>query len=143
MSLVAWEQLADYDKFKLMLMGVKEDTVVGRLQEKAIPFMQNRSCTTASVSENFSQNDSFLVRWLKEISEGNKLDIFLMVIEEGCLQIDGIFKDVAEVLEVTLQCIYLCSLTDRWNSMASVLSKLPQLTLKGKSFIDEILLKRI
>ncbi|XXG59701.1 hypothetical protein AAC387_Pa04g1737 [Persea americana] len=64
MSLVAWEQLADYDKFKLMLMGVKEDTVVGRLQEKAIPFTQN-------------------------------------------------------------------SLTDRWNSMASVLSKLPQLTLKG------------
>lgn len=143
MGLVAWEQLADYDKFKLMLMGVKEDTVVGRLQEKAIPFMQNKSCTTASVSEDFSQNDSFLVRWLKEISEENKLDIFLMVIEEGCLQIDGIFKDVAEVLEVTLQCIYLCSLTDRWNSMASVLSKLPQLTLKGESFIDEILLKHI
>lgn len=137
-SLVAWEHLADYDKFKLMLMGVKEDTVVGRLQGKALPFMRNRSCTTASTSEDFAHNDSFLVRWLKEISKENRLDTCLMVIGEGYrdLQIDGIFKDIAEALEVTLQCIYLCSLTDRWNSMASILSKLPQLTLKGES-IDE------
>ncbi|XP_058097658.1 MAG2-interacting protein 2 isoform X2 [Magnolia sinica] len=140
MSVVAWEQLADYEKFKMMLKGVKEETVVGRLREKAIPFMQNRCYTMASASEDqrfegHKQTDSFLVRWLKEIAAANELDICLLVIEEGCrdFQTEWVFEDEVEAVETTLQCIYLCTLTDRWNSMASILSKLPQITLQGNT----------
>lgn len=133
MSLVSWEQLADYEKFKIMLKGVKEETVVERLQERAIPFLRDRSCNVASASEDCGKTDSFLVRWLKEIAIENKLDICLIIIEEACRDLQGnwIFKDEFEAVEVTLQCIYLCSLTDRWNSMASILSKVSQITSKG------------
>ncbi|XP_043694839.1 MAG2-interacting protein 2 [Telopea speciosissima] len=139
MSLVAWEQLSDFEKFKMMLKGVKEDKVVERLREKAIPFMQHRSDAMASVSGyqgiddqhavGWMPDDSFLVRWLLEISAENYLDICLMVIEEGCrnLQIDGFFKDGVEAIECALRCIYLCTLNDRWNTMASILSKIPQI----------------
>ncbi|KAF8394648.1 hypothetical protein HHK36_020864 [Tetracentron sinense] len=138
-SLVAWEQLSDYEKFMMMLKGVKEDKVVKRLHEKAIPFMRSRNLDMASASNNqvtndrssvdFKKADSFLVRWLKDIALENKLDICLMVIEEGCqeFQIDGIFKDEVEAVDCALQCIYLCSSTDKWSTMASILSKLPHI----------------
>ncbi|KAL5982892.1 hypothetical protein ACLOJK_016971 [Asimina triloba] len=132
-SVAAWEQLADYEKFKTMLKGVKEVMVVGRLLGKAIPFMNRISCTVVSPSEDGKQTDSFLIRWLKEMAAENELDICLTVIEEGCRNFlaDGIFKDKIEAVETTLQCIYLCTLTDRWNLMTSVLLKLPQITLRG------------
>ncbi|XP_077245639.1 MAG2-interacting protein 2-like isoform X2 [Tasmannia lanceolata] len=139
MSLVAWEQLSDYEKFKMMLKGVNEETVVIRLREKAIPFMQNRSSKDQmredQISEDIKHSDSFLVRWLKEIAALNKLDICLKVIEDGCgnFQLDGIFKDEVEAIEIALYCIYACTLTDRWNAMASILSKLPQIALRGKT----------
>ncbi|KAL7003648.1 hypothetical protein U1Q18_004797 [Sarracenia purpurea var. burkii] len=138
MSLVAWEQLSDYEKFKMMLKGVEEENVIERLCQKAIPFMQNRFHITTLVSEDAVRDeqsladkkaDSFLVRWLKEIASENKLDICLKVIEEGCrdLQSNCIFRDKVEVVDCALQCIYLCTTTDRWSTMASILSKLPEL----------------
>uniref|UniRef100_A0A5B7BPD7 Putative MAG2-interacting protein 2 n=1 Tax=Davidia involucrata TaxID=16924 RepID=A0A5B7BPD7_DAVIN len=138
MGLVAWEQLSEYEKFKMILKGVKEDNVVERLRDKAIPVMRNRVCmmTTVSGEEVLDNNstvdekaNSFLVRWLKEIALENKLDICLMVIEEGVKEFpnNSIFRDEAEAVDCALQCIYLCTLTDRWSTMASILSKLPQI----------------
>ncbi|XP_034897509.1 MAG2-interacting protein 2 isoform X2 [Populus alba] len=137
LSLISWEQLSEYEKFRMMLKGVKEENVVKRLHDKAIPFMRNRfhnmtyftqdqgtDCHFPSVHEN----DSFLVKWLKEIALENKLDTCLMVIEEGCreLHMNGFFKDEIEAVDCALQCIYLCTVTDRWSIMADLLSKLPQ-----------------
>ncbi|OVA20645.1 Secretory pathway Sec39 [Macleaya cordata] len=147
MSLVSWEQLSDYAKFKMMINRVKEDKVVERLREKAIPFMRSRSPAMDSASEaqlvEGKQTESFLVRWLKEIASDNKLDICSTVIEDGCrdFEIDGIFMDEVEAVECALQCIYLCSLTDRWNTMASILSKLPK--IKDNSINVDSLEKRV
>ncbi|PHT87557.1 hypothetical protein T459_09663 [Capsicum annuum] len=47
MSLTLWESLPDYEKFKLMLIGVREDTVITRLHSKAIPFMKKRFHSSA------------------------------------------------------------------------------------------------
>ncbi|RZC69622.1 hypothetical protein C5167_032763 [Papaver somniferum] len=124
MSLVSWEELSDYEKFKMMIDRVKEDRVYKRLSDKAIPFMRSRAPPLEA-----RQTESFLVRWLKEIAADNKLDICATVIENGCgdFGTGSIFIDDVEAVECALQCIYLCSLTDRWNTMASILSKLPKL----------------
>ncbi|XP_039058992.1 MAG2-interacting protein 2-like [Hibiscus syriacus] len=137
MSLVAWEQLSDYEKFKTMLNGCREGNVVESLRNKAIPFMQKRSCrvslaTQQQIADGHSvvdqtKSESFLVRWLKEISFMNKLDVCLMVIEEGCrgLHRNCFFKDEVEVVDCALQCLYLFTATDRWGTMAEIMSKLP------------------
>ncbi|OMO87876.1 Secretory pathway Sec39 [Corchorus capsularis] len=137
MSLVAWEQLSDYEKFRTMLNGCKEENVVESLLNKAIPFMQKRSqSVTLGTQEqvadghcpaDHTKSESFLVRWLKEISLANKVDVCLMVIEEGCknLQSSGFFKDAVEVVDCALQCVYLFTVTDRWSTMAAIMSKLP------------------
>ena len=141
MSLVAWEQLSDFGKFKMMLKEVREASVVERLRKKAIPFMQNRFHIMTSISEDTVLDehstadwkaDSFLVRWLKEIASENKLDICLKVIDEGCkdFQSNSIFRDNAETVDCSLQCIYMCNNTERWSTMASILSKLPE--MRGK-----------
>ena len=142
MNLCAWEQLSDYEKFKMMLKGVKEENVVERLRDKAIPFMQNRFQDVTSLSEalvadslfsvDYKKAESFLVRWLKEVALENKLDICLMVIEEGCKDFEstGIFKDEVEAAYCALQCLYLCTVTDRWSTMSAILSKLPH--VQGK-----------
>ena len=39
---------------------------------------------------------------------------------------NGFFKDEIEAVDCALQCIYLCTVTDRWSVMAALLSKLPQ-----------------
>lgn len=139
LSLVEWAQLSDYKKFRMMLRGVKEENVIERLCDKAIPFMRTRSDAMTSVSDNqvttnnFSMDvnpaETFLVKWLKETASGNKLGICLVVIEEGCRDFlyNGIFSSEVEAVDCALQCIYLCTVTDRWNIMASILSKLPQL----------------
>ncbi|PSS32975.1 MAG2-interacting protein [Actinidia chinensis var. chinensis] len=138
MSLVAWEQLSDFGKFKMMLKEVREASVVERLRKKAIPFMQNRFHIMTSISEDAVLDehstadwkaDSFLVRWLKEMASENKLDICLKVIEEGCkdFQSNSIFRDNAETVDCSLQCIYMCNNTERWSTMASILSKLPEM----------------
>ncbi|XVF10128.1 hypothetical protein REPUB_Repub07fG0156400 [Reevesia pubescens] len=137
MSLVTWEKLSNYEKFRTMLHGCKEENVVELLRNKAIPFMQKRSHTVSLATQeqfedghsllNHTKGESFLVRWLKEISLVNKLDVCLMVIEEGCreLQTSGFFKDEVEVIDCALQCVYLFTVTDRWSAMAAILSKLP------------------
>lgn len=138
MSLTAWEQLSDYEKFCTMLKGVKEENVVKKLQDKAIPFMRNRSHDLTTVGQgeatvdrgsvDHKKDESFLVRWLKEVASDNKLDICLMVIEEGCreIQSNGFFRDKNEAVDCALQCIYLCTATDKWSTMAAILSKLPK-----------------
>ncbi|CAJ1974434.1 unnamed protein product [Sphenostylis stenocarpa] len=136
MNLAMWGELSDYEKFKFMLKGVKKENVTERLHNRAIPFMcekfRKASLTgDVTLSDNTNQNidESFLVRWLKETSGENKLDICLVVIEEGCrnFQSNDYFKSEVEAVDCALQCIYLSTVTDRWSIMAAILSKLPQL----------------
>ena len=136
MSLAMWGELSDYDKFKFMLKGVKEENVNERLRNRAIPFMHEKLHKVslsgdATLSDSTNQNieESFLVRWLKETALEYKLDICLVVIEEGCrnFQSNIYFKTEVEAVDCALQCIYLSTVTDRWSIMASILSKLPQL----------------
>ncbi|KAJ7965299.1 MAG2-interacting protein 2 [Quillaja saponaria] len=135
MSLVTWEGLADYEKFKIMLQGVKMENVVERLRDKAVPFMQNRRHKTSLVgkdnalSPKHDEEESFLVRWLKEVALENKLDICLVVVEEVCrdFQCDLYFRDEVEAVDCALECIYSCTATDRWSTMTAILSKLPKL----------------
>ncbi|CAL9082320.1 unnamed protein product [Musa acuminata var. zebrina] len=142
MSLVTWEQLSDYDKFKMMLKGVKEDIIVKKLQEKAIPFMRNRCKLEAfdfADETKAGDKESFLIRWLKEIAAENRLDLCLAVIDKGCgdSPIDGLFKDEVEIIETALHCIYSCTLTDQWNVMASILSELPRNILRDNLFATD------
>ncbi|KAI0518994.1 hypothetical protein KFK09_006433 [Dendrobium nobile] len=148
MSLVEWEQLPDYEKFKMLLKGVTVDSVVETLQEKAIPFMQKRFHLEQvdSIEQkndvigfmHYKEIDSFLVRWMKEIASDNRLDTCLKVIENGCREspVCGFFKDETEIVETALECIYSCPLTDQWNVMASILSKLPRKSLREKTLKD-------
>ncbi|KAK9127078.1 hypothetical protein Syun_015875 [Stephania yunnanensis] len=142
-TLDSWERLSDYEKFRMMLDRVKDDKVVEILRDKAIPFMLSRYSpstvddkVTDECCSGFSYpTDSFLVTWLKEIASDNKLDVCLVVIEEGCRNFhdNDIFKDESDAVRCALDCIYLCTLTDRWNIMASILSKLPQIKDGGSS----------
>ncbi|KAL0299713.1 UNVERIFIED_CONTAM: MAG2-interacting protein 2, partial [Sesamum radiatum] len=135
MSLDTWEQLPDYEKFKLIMMGAIEENVIPRLHKKAIPFMQSRFHTLtgvhAAVDYLTRDNtvDSFLVRWLKELASQNKLDMCLIIIEEGCRDMANhhFFKDEVELVDCALQCVYLCNDLDRWSTMSTILSKLPQM----------------
>ncbi|XP_048140721.1 MAG2-interacting protein 2-like [Rhodamnia argentea] len=85
---------------------------------------------------------SHLVRWLREIASENKLDLCLVVIDEGCRDFghNGFFKDEVEAVDSTLQCIYRCSSTNQWSNMATILSKLPQVQgcLNLECFRDEV-----
>uniref|UniRef100_K3Z324 Sec39 domain-containing protein n=1 Tax=Setaria italica TaxID=4555 RepID=K3Z324_SETIT len=136
MNLVTWEDLPDYEKFKIILKGVKEDTVVQRLEENAIPFMKKRFHLISSSNER-KQEESYLVRWLKEVAAENELSICLAVVENGCgeLPIYGLFKDLAEMIETSVHCIYMCSATNLWNTMSSILSKLLHKTKREKSLL--------
>ncbi|WJX34291.1 hypothetical protein P8452_22417 [Trifolium repens] len=134
MSLVMWGDLPDYEKFKFMLKGVKEESVTERLHNRAIPFMRekfHRVSLVGDLTHSTNQNieESFLVRWLKEMALQNKLDMCLVVIEEGCrnFQSNVYFETEVEAVDCALQCIYLCTVTDRWSIMAAILSKLPQM----------------
>ncbi|KAL4201665.1 hypothetical protein AMTRI_Chr02g259730 [Amborella trichopoda] len=150
MSLIAWRQLSDYEKFRMMIMGVREGTLVTRLREKAIPFMHNRSRMKVEVFEDemrdsgsssvdCNHSESFMVLWLKEMALENQLEVCLKVIEEGCkdFHVNGIFTDETEAVDVSLYCIYSCTLTDCWNTMASILSKLPHTSIRGKSSFSD------
>lgn len=124
MSLIAWEQLSDYEKFKLMLKGFNEENVIKRLRDRAIPFMHKKSGDEV-VDDT---GDSFLVRWMKEVAMENKVQVSLIVIEEG----SNFFRNEVEAVDCVLQCLYLFTATDKWSTMASMLSKLPP--LHGKRF---------
>ncbi|KAL6541474.1 hypothetical protein OROGR_010960 [Orobanche gracilis] len=134
MRLATWEQLPDYEKFKLTMMGVREDNVIPRLQ-KAIPFMRKRFYTlTGDYATNgyFTQDktvDSFLVRWMKEIASQNKLDMCSVIIEEECSDManNQFFKDELELVDCALQCIYSSTDVYNWSTMSTILSKLPQI----------------
>ncbi|KAG5019237.1 hypothetical protein JHK87_015092 [Glycine soja] len=133
MSLAMWGELSDYEKFKFMLKGVKEENVTERLHNRGIPFMHEKIHKVSLIGNvnltNQNIEESFFVRWLKETSLENKLDICLVVIEEGCrnFQSNDYFKTEVEAVDCALQCIYLSTVTDRWSIMAAILSKLPQL----------------
>ncbi|XP_008654405.1 MAG2-interacting protein 2 isoform X1 [Zea mays] len=128
MNLLTWEDLPDYEKFKIILKGVKEDTVVQRLEENAIRFMKK-------LYEH--KQESYLVSWLKEVAAKNELLICLAVIENGCGEspIYGLFKDLAEMIETSVHCIYMCSATNQWNTMSSILSKSLYKTKREKSLV--------
>ena len=136
MNIVTWEDLPGYEKFKIILKGVKEDTVVQRLEENAIPFMKKRFHLISSSHEH-KQEESYLVRWLKEVASENDLSICLAVVENGCGEspIYGLFKDLAEMIETAVHCIYMCSATNQWNTMSSILSKLLHKTKREKSLL--------
>ncbi|KAK6926056.1 Sec39 domain [Dillenia turbinata] len=148
MSLDAWEQLNDYEKFKMMLKGVKEENVVERLQNQAISFMRNRSNIVTSVSQDqrardssidLERTDSFMVRWLKETAAQNELEVCLAVFEEGCreFQSSKIFKNEVEAIDCALRCIYLSTATEKWNTMASILLKLPRVP-DDEVFVEDL-----
>ncbi|XP_042447126.1 MAG2-interacting protein 2-like [Zingiber officinale] len=142
MNLVTWEQLPDYEKFKMMLKGVKKEAIVKRLQENAIPFMQNRFNSKASDSADEKKEDnkdSFLVRWLKEVAAENHLDLCLLVIENGHgdSSVGELFKDDIVLIETALHCIYSCTLTNQWSLMASILSKLPRNIQRDSLFASD------
>ncbi|GLJ28279.1 hypothetical protein SUGI_0555830 [Cryptomeria japonica] len=147
LSLSTWEQLNEYEKFKIMLDGFSETTVVERLRELAIPFMHRKLGTNNIIVKDDSLNDqsvnlsaselhseTYLVRWLKEIAEDNQLELCSVIIEEGCkcADVNWFFKDETEMIEVGLHCIYTCTHTDKWSLMASLLSKLPRNGLRSK-----------
>jgi neuroblastoma-amplified sequence len=136
MNLVTWEDLPGYEKFKIILKGVKEDTVVQRLEENAIPFMKKRFHLISSSHEH-KQEESYLVRWLKEVAAEHDLSICLAVVENGCGEspIYGLFKDLAEMIETAVHCIYMCNATNQWNTMSSILSKLLHKTKREKSLL--------
>ncbi|KZV17213.1 hypothetical protein F511_04014 [Dorcoceras hygrometricum] len=137
MSFGAWEQLPDYEKFRLMLMGVREDNIISRLDKVALPFLHKvPSLNTYSGSEVPSgflvldrDVDSFLIRWLKEIAAQNKLELCLRVVEEACRDFvaNRFFKNETELVDCSLECIYLCTDVNRWSTMSAILSKLPQM----------------
>jgi neuroblastoma-amplified sequence len=105
MNLVTWEDLPDYKKFKIIIKGVKEETVVQRLEENAAPFMK-RIFHLMSSTEG-KQEKSYLVRWLKEVAAENELSICLAVVEKGCGEspVNGLFRDLAEMIETAVHCI--------------------------------------
>ncbi|KAK6155559.1 hypothetical protein DH2020_009807 [Rehmannia glutinosa] len=147
MSLASWEQLPDYEKFKLIMMDVKEDNVIPRLHKKAIPFMQRRfyALTGDDASIGYLKQDktvdSFLVQWMKEIATQNKLDMCSIIIEEGYRDMANhhFFKDEAELVDCALQCIYLCTDVDSWSTMSTILSILPQMRdLEAEDIKDRI-----
>nr|GEW20582.1 MAG2-interacting protein 2 [Tanacetum cinerariifolium] len=131
MSLITWEQLSDYEKFKLMLKGINEENVIKRLQDRALPFMHKKlvSVPLPPGDEVVDTAHSFLVRWMKEVAMENKIEVCLIVIEEGCKEFGGssYFRNEAEAVDCALQCLYLVTATDKWSTMASILSKLPYL----------------
>ncbi|KAL3630728.1 hypothetical protein CASFOL_023712 [Castilleja foliolosa] len=128
MNLATWEQLPDYEKFKLIMMGVKENNVITRLHNKAIPFMQKRFYASTGGDANDGSVDSFLVRWMKEIVTQNKLGMCSLIIEEGYRDMSNnhFFKDEVEIVDCALQCIYSCNDVDSWSTMSTILSKIPQ-----------------
>ncbi|KQJ90695.1 MAG2-interacting protein 2 isoform X2 [Brachypodium distachyon] len=136
MNLATWEDLPDYQKFKIILKGAKDDTVVQRLDEMAIPFM-NKKLHLISSSSAEKQEESYLTKWMKEAAAENELSICLSVIENGCGEspICGLFKDLDEMIETAIRCIYICSATNQWNTMSSILSKLLHKTKREKSLL--------
>ncbi|KAF8658210.1 hypothetical protein HU200_059430 [Digitaria exilis] len=136
MNLVTWEDLPNYEKFKIILKGVKDDTVVQRLEENAIPFMKKRLHLVSSSNEH-KREEPYLIRWLKEVAAENELSICLAVVENACGEspIYGLFKDLAEMIETAVHCIYMCSATNQWNTMSSILSKLLHKAKREKSLL--------
>uniref|UniRef100_A0A0D9XY14 Sec39 domain-containing protein n=1 Tax=Leersia perrieri TaxID=77586 RepID=A0A0D9XY14_9ORYZ len=136
MNLATWEDLPNYEKFKIILKGAKEGTVVQRLEEKAIPFVKKR-LHLISLSNEEKQGESYLIIWLKEVASKSELSICLDVFENGCGEspICGLFKDIAVMVETAVHCIYLCSATNQWNTMSSILSKLHHKIKREKSLL--------
>ncbi|CAM6100690.1 unnamed protein product [Calypogeia fissa] len=140
LTLSDWEGYSKYEKFKIILNGVKEETVVDRLREQAIPFM-TRHETLASPGSNARaaedmdhDSESFLVRWLKETAKENKLPICAAILAECCREQrdSSLFNSDEELVSVVLFCIYACGRTDQWSLMSSMLARLPGREVKAK-----------
>jgi hypothetical protein len=134
MNLATWENLPDYQKFKIILKGAKDETVVQRLDDMAIPFMSMHMISSSNADK---QEESYLTRWMKEVAAENELAVCLSVIENGCGEspIRGLFKDLDEMIETAIHCIYVCSATNQWNTMSSILSKLLHKAKRDKSLM--------
>ncbi|CAD6230673.1 unnamed protein product [Miscanthus lutarioriparius] len=78
-----------------------------------------------------------LVKHSKGFSWPSVAELVCAVIENGCGEspIYGLFKDLAEMIETAVHCIYMCSATNQWNTMSSILSKLLYKTKREKSLV--------
>ncbi|MCO5576948.1 hypothetical protein L7F22_030769 [Adiantum nelumboides] len=125
-SLEGWQVLTDYEKFQALLKGVTESNVFDRLNEKAIPFM-NRKVRTVPVN-NQDQEQSFLVKWLKEMAAKDQLHICAAVLTEACKNIrsNSLFKSDLDCINAGLECVYTCCGIDQWDTMEKILTKLSQ-----------------
>ncbi|KAH7288226.1 hypothetical protein KP509_31G017900 [Ceratopteris richardii] len=120
-SLEGWQQLTDYAKFQAMLNGASESSVIDRLTEKAIPFMNQKMSRTLDYQD---KELSFIVKWMKELASKNHLNICAVVLTEACKEINSsrLFKSDVECINTALDCIYACSAVDQWDTMERILA---------------------
>ncbi|KAI5070390.1 hypothetical protein GOP47_0014733 [Adiantum capillus-veneris] len=125
-NLEAWQLLTDYEKFQAMLKGVTETNVLDRLNEKAIPFL-NQKMRRIPI-ENEVQEHPFLVKWMKEMAAKDQLHICAIILTEACKDIrsNSLFKSELECINAGLECVYTCPGTDQWDTMEKILTKLSQ-----------------
>lgn len=129
MALDEWELLSEYEKFQVMLEGVQADSVVDRLREQALPFLQrHRRRSTPSVlpySDSPALFSSVLGTWLRDLARQNKLEVCAAVFEEAASASKGndLFENEFEMVGVAVDCIYLCPALDQWSLMKTILSR--------------------
>jgi hypothetical protein len=130
-SLHNWQQMTEYDKFKSIMKDANETNVLDRLKVKAGHFMNHKIIANSERQED----DSLLVKWLKDTAQSNLLEICDVVFTEAC-KITGcneLFGSEIECIKAGLDCVYLCSRTDQWDVMTSILVKLSSLSLLALS----------
>lgn len=137
LSLQGWQQLTNYEKFQAMLKGVNESNVLDRLREKGVPFMNHKTSRKApSVTDDQQeQEESLLVKWMKEIARKNQLQICAIIFMEACKVSVGsnwLFESDVECIKAGLDCVYACTGVDQWDLMMSVLSKLSIICLQSQ-----------
>ncbi|KAJ3672600.1 hypothetical protein LUZ60_007321 [Juncus effusus] len=146
MDLATWESLGKYEKFKLLLKGAKEENIAQKLREKAVPYMLKYS----EKDERETETETYLVKWVKEQARENNLSICLGVFANACGDrnaIEGLFRGVLEIVQTGIECVYLCSATDKWSIMGNILSNLLNLIsrerVSGESSVSADLLDKL
>eukprot|EP00250_Pteridium_aquilinum_P020730 c24921_g1_i2 orf=108-4601(+) len=125
-SLQDWQHLTDYEKFQAILKGVNESNVLSMLNEKAVPFLNQKTRRKTVTVNHQEQEVSFLVKWMKEIASKNQLQICAIVLTEACTDFgfNRLFTSVVECINTGLDCVYACTGVDQWDVMDTILSKL-------------------